>query len=220
MALVKCKECGNQISKSAKACPQCGAKQKKQVGVLGWLFALFVVLPVAWHLGSGSPGQGNQSTSAPAATSSKPDQPPPKPEPNWSSSEYADAMTDEKTAILFAKSTNASDFPFPYSKPGGSKLILTFRKSGQELDAYIRIEKGQMQCSSLDCSFNLRIGDGAVQKWTGLPTTTNDRDMMFVRDAAKLEQIVKTGQKIRIGVEFFQQGQHAFDFDTSGYPGF
>lgn len=34
MALIKCKECGNQISTEASSCPQCGAKNKKSGGCL------------------------------------------------------------------------------------------------------------------------------------------------------------------------------------------
>ncbi|HCI3908997.1 TPA: zinc-ribbon domain-containing protein, partial [Pseudomonas aeruginosa] len=37
MALIKCKECGAQVSNKAKACPSCGAKVPKSVGVIGWL---------------------------------------------------------------------------------------------------------------------------------------------------------------------------------------
>ncbi len=42
MALIKCKECGNKISKEAEICPQCGAPRKKsgKLAVLGGLLAL------------------------------------------------------------------------------------------------------------------------------------------------------------------------------------
>lgn len=52
MAVGKCKECGGQVASSAKACPHCGAKVQKKVGPLGWVFALVVVLPIAWIIGS------------------------------------------------------------------------------------------------------------------------------------------------------------------------
>ncbi|MCY1552646.1 hypothetical protein D9M68_890530 [compost metagenome] len=76
-----------------------------------------------------------------------------------------------------------------------------------------------MQCHYSACGFSLRIGDGPVQKWTGLPTTTHDRDMMFVRDAKQLETIVKSGKPFRLGIEFFQAGERVFEFDPAGYPG-
>ncbi|MBN0690681.1 zinc ribbon domain-containing protein, partial [Pseudomonas aeruginosa] len=53
MALIKCKECGAQVSNKAKACPSCGAKVPKSVGVIGWLFVIFIVLPIAWQFGTG-----------------------------------------------------------------------------------------------------------------------------------------------------------------------
>lgn len=44
MAMIKCKECGAQISTKAEACPQCGAKPKKTSGcaivVLGFILLL------------------------------------------------------------------------------------------------------------------------------------------------------------------------------------
>ena len=44
MALIKCKECGNEVSTSAKSCPQCGAKVIKPVGKLGLSIAAFIVI--------------------------------------------------------------------------------------------------------------------------------------------------------------------------------
>lgn len=44
MALVKCSECGNSVSDTAKACPQCGAKPKKKVGFAGWIIAAITLL--------------------------------------------------------------------------------------------------------------------------------------------------------------------------------
>lgn len=42
MALKKCHECGNEVSADANACPKCGAKIKKSVGLVGVLLAAFV----------------------------------------------------------------------------------------------------------------------------------------------------------------------------------
>lgn len=49
MALVKCKECGKEISKEAAACPQCGAKRKAGFGkkMLIGLGVLFVLIFLA-----------------------------------------------------------------------------------------------------------------------------------------------------------------------------
>ena len=42
MSLVKCKECGNKISSSAKQCPQCGYKKKK-LSIWGVIFILALI---------------------------------------------------------------------------------------------------------------------------------------------------------------------------------
>lgn len=53
MALITCSECGNQVSGTAKACPQCGAKgkalsgPKKQLGTNGKLVIGGIVAAVA-----------------------------------------------------------------------------------------------------------------------------------------------------------------------------
>jgi hypothetical protein len=53
MALVKCHECGSEISSEAKSCPKCGAKPRPAVGVFGWLFVLAVAYG-AWSFFSPS----------------------------------------------------------------------------------------------------------------------------------------------------------------------
>lgn len=40
MSLIKCHECGKEFSTDAKACPSCGAKRKKSVGIIGIVLAL------------------------------------------------------------------------------------------------------------------------------------------------------------------------------------
>ena len=46
MALVKCKECGNQVSTKAKACPTCGAKVPKKTSIVTWCVLGVIVLVV------------------------------------------------------------------------------------------------------------------------------------------------------------------------------
>jgi len=48
MAIVKCYECGRDISTEAKSCPHCGAKNKsrKKSKYLRWIFALAVIAAV------------------------------------------------------------------------------------------------------------------------------------------------------------------------------
>ncbi|MFC2974707.1 hypothetical protein ACFOJE_21170 [Azotobacter bryophylli] len=225
MAIAKCKECGGQVSTSAKTCPHCGAKVRRKVGAIGWVFVLFVVLPIAWNYGEwlqkATSVEDKEFVSQDSAVSiSEHGKSPAKPVEKWYRYEYKDQMTDEVIIVLKSRSLNSTVFDFPYQMPGGSYLTLNFRKHGNELDAFLSVDKGQMLCSYSDCYFNLRIGNGQVKKWAGLQSTTNNSEIMFVRDAKQLESIVKSGGKLRIGIDFYRAGIRAFDFDVGEYPGF
>ncbi len=64
MALLKCKECGREISKSAKQCPGCGAKRPRRAGVFAWTFATVVLIAI---VGSQIDGGSSQDTGQRAA---------------------------------------------------------------------------------------------------------------------------------------------------------
>lgn len=51
MSLIKCKECGDQVSKKAKTCPHCGAELKKERKNIGWLSAIIIIVVFAWLIG-------------------------------------------------------------------------------------------------------------------------------------------------------------------------
>lgn len=49
MALIKCKECGKEVSTSAKNCPSCGAPVKKTLGY-GGLILIAIIIFVAYQV--------------------------------------------------------------------------------------------------------------------------------------------------------------------------
>lgn len=45
MALLKCRECGHDVSSQSKSCPNCGAKNhKSKIGILGWALIIIILL--------------------------------------------------------------------------------------------------------------------------------------------------------------------------------
>lgn len=54
MALIKCTECGKDVSDEAKTCPHCGVAIKHKGSALFWVFVVFFVLVVGvLSLGAG-----------------------------------------------------------------------------------------------------------------------------------------------------------------------
>ncbi len=52
MALIKCKECGNEVSTEAKNCPKCGAKIPKKWGPLRIIFGVLLVFVLIGFISS------------------------------------------------------------------------------------------------------------------------------------------------------------------------
>lgn len=72
MAIVKCKECGGELSTKADACPKCGAKQARSGGCLKVILLLFlafvalaVIVPFVGN--NDAPKSGSTPTPAPVA---------------------------------------------------------------------------------------------------------------------------------------------------------
>ena len=120
MALIKCKECGNDISKKAAACPKCGAVAKKKTSVITWIiggiFAIGVIGAVQNSVKTGS-------SSAAAA--------PPKDDPtdkisldfSWSKGGFDNVME----ANFTVKNSNTYDvkdikIKCIHSAPSGTKI--------------------------------------------------------------------------------------------------
>lgn len=78
MAMIKCRECGAEISASAKTCPKCGAPTKKKSKILRflkWIVGLFILLVVIAAIFGKKEGGSRQTaavTSPPQSASPSP----------------------------------------------------------------------------------------------------------------------------------------------------
>lgn len=72
MALIKCSECGKEISSKAKTCPHCGTTPKKKTGCLTVLAcAIVVFFAVGVISRMNNPGGVNQSTASRVSSPAK-----------------------------------------------------------------------------------------------------------------------------------------------------
>lgn len=68
MALIKCSECGNEISVKAKSCPMCGSPQKKKTSALTWTVLIgFVLYALYGNKGFDDAGSSSSSAKEPSA---------------------------------------------------------------------------------------------------------------------------------------------------------
>jgi len=116
MALVKCKECGEEISSKAKACPKCGAKAAKKTSLFTWLVLIIIVFVIysANKTTTSTRTTSNISTSS----STKPEIVkkiiPPK--PSWNTTTSKDEMTGKFSAYAHSPRAYPSEkMSFPYS---------------------------------------------------------------------------------------------------------
>ena len=121
MALVKCKECGEQVSTKAKTCPKCGAAAPKKTSAFTWIVALFfgAIIFAAMQgndtsspsrtTSSESPRSGGQSSSTDGPARAE------RPEPTWRTTVSRDEMSGEQSSFAMSP-TVASTRPmgFPY----------------------------------------------------------------------------------------------------------
>lgn len=66
---VTCKACKNQIAKTAKRCPYCGARQHQVALTFAYLIVVFAFVAVFWIIGDSLQG-GSEATTAPLSSGS------------------------------------------------------------------------------------------------------------------------------------------------------
>lgn len=117
MALVKCKECGAEISKKAETCPHCGAKRKKKttIGTGTGILIIFVFVYVIGKIsGQNDTGTTYQSTAS-STTATTPSEP--KEKQYWFAGGIStDEMTSEKRSFAYSIDVPPTQkMEFPYS---------------------------------------------------------------------------------------------------------
>lgn len=227
MAMTKCKECGNEISTKADACPKCGAKQVRTSGcakvalvfIVGTVF-LAVIGPCGRDTTTRSqlPPSTSSTSPAPAPPAAVAIVPPaPTPGSQWFYDQSEDPMAQGKSYGASVRSTNTVNFGFPYS--GSQRGLLTLRTHPRHgKDVIFRIERGQILCHSYeDCTILVRFDDGKAQSFSAVGAADNSTETIFIRNYARFLTSMQKAKTVRIAIEVYQQGSPVFEFDVSGF---
>jgi len=208
MSLVKCKECGNQVSDKAKNCPSCGAKVKRMgllVKILIGLFAFYLI----GHFLSRSDSSSSQVPSTSSANSSA------ESKTAWRYTSQKDEMTGKEMQFAETYSTNTQDLHWPYgSNVRGELTIRKHPRYGKSV--IVTLTKGQILCRSYEnCTIMVRFDDGKPEKYSAIGPADGSSDQVFIRNYDKFVTSLKKANVVRIELPLYQDGNRAWNFNVS-----
>lgn len=155
MALVKCKECGAEVSTKASHCPKCGAKAPKKTSPAAWV--VLVLILFAFYISNQDTSPSSNNSGAAEVDSSSEDknadvdeseakaveevdaepteQQQATAEPQWHSFESEDEMTGDAASYASSpRTTSNRPLDFPYQ---GTESWLGFGCDGAKEWAYV-----------------------------------------------------------------------------------
>ena len=124
MAMKKCKECGAEISKSAKVCPQCGKKQKN--GAIRVILGILLVIIGIGALSTSTQNQDNNTTTSTSTTAISTSV---VTKENYD--KISEGMTEQEVKDLLGEPTSTSES----ETPGVGKMILKHYQENLSLKA-------------------------------------------------------------------------------------
>lgn len=210
MSLEPCRECGRLISKNAKGCPHCGAKNKdisKHVilGTIGGLFFLAVVFNPSVFVPNNQTSQNDATSNNISTISDK-----------WKYQEDTIGIDAIPVKLLTLKSEESIDLDFPYQ--GENYGHITVRKiKGKRTEVIFTVDKGQFNSSYLGTKIKVKFDDKQPTTFTGIPPSDHSIGIAFIQESAGFINLLQASRKLKIGVEFFQQGEQYFNFDLTGF---
>jgi hypothetical protein len=209
MALLKCKDCGTEVSTTAKTCPKCGWKVQKPIGMLRVVFAVCFGVFVYNIASNGKINPSTDSDSSLAATEKT---------RGWKYSVgEKDKMTGKVTEFAVLDSPTVLKFEFPYS--GGSTPSLTLmRGAGKKEVASVLLEvtKGQFLCT-LDCTIEAKFDDGGIQKYKARGTRDGTSNMIFVSNEKRFIEQLRSSKHLWINADFYKYAGQQMEFQTAAF---
>jgi hypothetical protein len=153
------------------------------------------------------------SSSSPASNSSPGAQSADLPQKeSWSYGENTDQMTGKTTKWACLDSADKLQLDFPYK--GGSTGSICIRK-GARLDAYFKIDKGQVMCGVDGCEARLRVDGGEPFTMGGSEAADDDSRYIFFNSYSRVFAIAKRAKQVKIEVLYYQGGRQVLTFEPS-----
>ena len=135
----------------------------------------------------------------------------------WAYAGYTDNATGKYTKTASLTSKNSMNFGFPYSGTQyGRFTIRNHPRFG--VDAFLRIEKGQLLCNSYsNTNVLVRFDNGPATRYSCNGAADHSSEIAFINNVAGLETGMKTATKMYITVSVYQEGSRTWEFSVKGY---
>lgn len=140
----------------------------------------------------------------------------PAPVSDWRVTESTEEMTDEPIRMACARSSNQVQLDFPYGARSADLCIRRHPRFGQ--DVFVSLNgSGQILCTSYDgCTIRVRFDDGEVQSFSAAEPSDGSSETLFVTNDTRFIGAARSASRIRVQLEFYQNGVQTFDFPARG----
>ena len=135
----------------------------------------------------------------------------------WSYNTYTDDATGRPSKTASLTSENSMQFDFPYGGiQYGRFTVRNHPRYG--VDAYLKIDKGQLLCNSYNNpTVLIRFDNGAASSYGCTSAADHSSDIVFIESVGRLEDRMRTAQKMYLTVSVYGEGSRTWEFDVKGY---
>lgn len=226
MALIKCPDCGKDVSDVAPACPTCGRPvvpptrtvPAKKTSPLAWGCLIVIIAVVGLMILGGLLSGGKHTTVSPSKESEASVPPvakPAAPGSQWVYTDEADKMGRGSVKTATVQSSNEIAFDFPYT--GAQRAGLELRRHPKYgNDVILFIEKGQFLCGLDDCTVSVRFDEEKPQAYHATEPADHSTTVLFLSNYEGFVAKARRCKKVAIEAQFYQQGTKVFEFNIEG----
>lgn len=225
MALIKCKECNEQVSTKAKSCPKCGAVVAQKTSGVTWLI-LFLLIFGVYVINQDAPTRRSTATTSqpiPSSSSAPSVTPPAAPVPPasaWSSTTSSDPLTGAVSG--YASSRRVSPglaMEFPYSDVTASLAVGCDSKSEWVYMGFTtapNLTNTDTKDGYSTIETRIRWNDDVNRVETVLLTQEWGSNFIHFSNDATIIQSISNADSLRVELEWFGSRPTYFDIPLSG----
>ena len=134
---------------------------------------------------------------------------------DWRYAQTDDKMTGKSGEYAELESNNSLQLEFPYTGKNYGRIAIR-RHPRFGTNAFVLVDKGQIQCASYDeCHVLVKFDDAAPIKWSVSKPEDHSTDVVFFNNEKSFIAKAKKAKRILVSIVFFRSGSQILEFYTS-----